>query len=90
MAFNFVVNFLRTLHDNGGMTWTITDDSISILYYFNDKNTDLEKIFDLLKSLAVLYSLSQLGWKLPFRMKFSSSETRNRDYFKKIEFYVNK
>ena len=45
MSFNFLVNFLTTVDKNGSMTWTVTDDKISILIYFNDENIDLKKFF---------------------------------------------
>ena len=35
-------------------------------------------------------SLLQFGWKLLFRMRVSTFETWNHDYFKRIEFFVNK
>lgn len=84
MAFNFLVNFWRTVDESRSMTCTILEDSISILYYFNDENTNLEKIFELLNSFGETYNLQQRGWNLPFRMRVSDSEMRNRDYFKRI------
>ena len=38
---------------NGSVIWKISKDSISILHYFRDENIDLEKILELLNSLAV-------------------------------------
>lgn len=34
------------------MTWTISENEIPILYYFNDENIDLQKIIDLLNRLG--------------------------------------
>ena len=89
-TFNFLVNFWRTIEENGSMTWTISEDKISILYYFNDGNTDLQNILDLLNSLGDSYGLAPRGWKLPFRMQVSDSQSWNGDYFKRIESIVNR
>ena len=32
MSFNSLVNFWTTVDENGSITWTVTDDKISILY----------------------------------------------------------
>ena len=48
MPFNFMVNFWTTVDENGTMTWTVNEDKISTLYYFNDENMDLENILSLL------------------------------------------
>ena len=42
---------------SGSMTCPISENSISILYDFNDKNIDLEKISELLNSLTAGYNL---------------------------------
>lgn len=70
------------------MTWTISVSHISILYYFNNENLDLQKILDILNSYASSFGLAQRCWKLPFKMQVSDSETWNRNYFKRIEFVV--
>ena len=90
IAFNFIVNILRTTEENGSMSWTISDNQISILYYFNNENLDLQKILDVLNSYASRFALAQRGWKLPFKMQVSDSETWNRDYFKRIEFFIRR
>ena len=41
--FNLFVNFWHTTDKNGSMTWSIQNNKISILYYFNDENIDLGK-----------------------------------------------
>ena len=87
---NFLINFYRIIDANGSMTWTISEDKISVLHYFNDKNTDLQKIFDMLNSLDNGYGLAQRSWKLPFRMQVSDCESWNHDFFTKIEFIVNR
>ena len=74
------------MDENGSMTWTVSNDEISILYYFNDENIDLEKFLSLHNEFAEFHELEQHGWKLPFRMQVSNSETWNNDYFKCIEF----
>ena len=84
-AFNFLVNFWRTIDKNGSMTWTISDNHISILY-FNDENLDLQKILNVLNSYARSLGIAQRGLKLPFTMQVSDSETWDRDCFKRIEF----
>ena len=42
--FDFLVNFSRTIDEKGSVTWTISDNHISILYYVSDENLDLQKI----------------------------------------------
>ena len=73
MSFNFMVNFWTTLDENGSMTWTVSKDKISTLYYFNE-NMDLENILSLLNNFAFTYGLDAQGWKLPFTMTVSNSE----------------
>ena len=86
MFFNFMVNFWTTVDKNGSITWSVTRDKISILYYFNDEDINLENILSLLNTFARTYGLNSQGWKLPFRMQVSNSEHRKYDYFKRIEF----
>ena len=88
MSFNFLVNFWNAADENGSMTWTFTDQKISVLYYFNNKNINLQKMLSLLKSMAEACGLGSRGWKLPFVMQVSNSEHRNYDYFKRIEYVV--
>ena len=52
MSFNFVVNFWTTVDKNGSITWSVTRDKISILYYFNDEDINLENILSLLNTFA--------------------------------------
>ena len=46
--FNYMVNFWTTVDENGSMIWNVTQEKISILYYFNDKNIDLQNILFLI------------------------------------------
>ena len=91
--FNFLVNFWKTIDENGSMMWIISENKISILYYFNDENTNLHKILVLLNSLGDGYGLAQRGWKLPFRMQVAwlwvvdpGLKHLFRDYQKRVEF----
>ena len=68
MTFNFMMNFWHTVDKNWSMTWTVSNNKIAILYYFNEENIDLEKILSLFNEFAKTYGLWQLGWKLPFSM----------------------
>ena len=52
MTLNFMVNFWCTVDENGSITWTVSNDEISILYYFNDENIDLQKILSLLNEFV--------------------------------------
>ena len=61
MPFNFMVNFWTTVDENGTMTWTVTEDKISTLYYFNDENFFLENILFLLNNVAFTYRLDAQG-----------------------------
>ena len=90
MFFNFLVNIWTTVDENGSMTWTITDNKVSILYYFNDKNIDLEQILSLLNNFVETYGLNSTGWKLSFVMQVSNSEHWNYNYFKRVEFVVRR
>ena len=74
MSFNFMVNFWTTVDQNGSMTWSVTRDKISILYYFNDENINLENIRSLINTFARTYGLDPQGCTLPFTIKFSNSE----------------
>ena len=74
MSFNFMVNFWTTVDENGTMTWSVTRDKTSILYYFSDENINLENIVSLLNTFARTYGLDSQGWKLPFTMHISNSE----------------
>ena len=90
MSFNFMVNFWTTVDENGSMTWNVTQDKVSILYYFNDENIDLQNILSLLNDFASTYGLDTQGWKLPFTMQVSNCKHWNYDYFKRIEFVSRK
>ena len=46
------------------MTWNVTRDKISILYYFNDENIDLEQMLSLLNNFAETYGLHTRGRKI--------------------------
>ena len=50
-----------------------SDNHVSILYYFNDENLDLQNILDVLSSYASSFGLAQRGWELPFTMQVSNS-----------------
>ena len=57
MSFKFMVNFWTTVDENGSMTLTVTQEKISISYYFNDGNINLENILSLLSNFARTYEL---------------------------------
>ena len=86
----FFSKFWAEADKNGSMTWNVTRDKISILYYFNDENIDLEKMLFLLNEFAKNYGLDSKGCKLLFTMAVSDSQHWNYDYFKRIEFIVRK
>ena len=44
MSFNFLINLETTVDGNVSVTWTVMEGKISILYYFNDENIDLENL----------------------------------------------
>ena len=90
MPFNFMVNFWTMVDENGSITWTVTEDKISILYDFNDENIDLENSFSLLNNFAFKYGLDVQSWKIPFTITVSNSKHWNYDYFKRIEFVCRK
>ena len=90
MPFNFMVNFWTMVDENDSITWTVTEDKISILYDFNDENIDLENSFSLLNNFAFKYGLDVQSWKIPFTITVSNSKHWNYDYFKRIEFVCRK
>ena len=65
MTYNFLVNFWTTVDENGSMTWTVTDDKISISYYFNNKNIDMIILreWSLLLENDFLFIFSSLNFK---------------------------
>ena len=85
-AFDFLVNFWRTIYENGSMIWTISDNQYRIILTM--KILICKKKLDILNSYASSFGLAQRGWKLPFKMQVSNSETWNRDYFERIEFVL--
>ena len=50
--FNFLVDFWRNTDENSSMAWAVYANKISILYYFNDENINLEYILPLLNNFA--------------------------------------
>ena len=86
MSFNLLVNFWAKTDDS--MTWNVMRDKISILYYFNDENIELEKMLLLLNEFTKTYRLDFQGWKLPFTMAESGPERWNYDYVKRLEFFI--
>ena len=93
MSFNFMVNFWTMLDQNGSMTWTMTQDKISISYYFNHEIIDLThtiSMIKLLKNFARTYRLYTQGRKLPFTMTVSNSKRWKYDYIKRTEFICRK
>ena len=90
MPFNLMVNFWTMVDENGSIIWTVMEDKISILYYFNDENIDLENSFSLLNNFAFKYGLDVQSWKIPFTITVSNSKHWNYDYFKRIEFVCRK
>ena len=70
ISFNLLVNFWTTVDENGSMISTVTEYEISILYYFNDENIDLENLgFKRVNNCLAVVNLSQyvnarfLEWK---------------------------
>ena len=60
-GFDLLVAFWCTIDDNSSMTWRILNNEISILYYFNDKNVNLENMLTLLNYFAREYGLERQG-----------------------------
>ena len=67
-----------------------TQIKLSILYYFNDENINLENILKCFSENALDFNLDQIGWKLSFEMKMTNSEVWNNDYFKWVEYICYK
>ena len=62
-----MVNVWATVDENSSRTRAVTEDKISILYYFNDENIDLENTLSIL-NFAFTYGLDAQGRKHPFTM----------------------
>ena len=82
IEFDLFVAFWRTVDENGSIMWRILNKKISILYYFNDENVNLENMLTLLNSFAREYKIKTNsyrietnGWKLPFEMQKSDSKS---------------
>ena len=90
ISFNFLVNFWTTAYENASMAWNVAHDRISIFYYFNDENIDLEQILSLLNNFDESDGLHIRCWKLPLVLQVSNSEHWNYDYFKSVEFIVRR
>ena len=50
---NFLVKSCRSIDENGSMIWSVYHSKLSILYYFNDENIDLEKRLNVLMTMPV-------------------------------------
>ena len=90
MNLTFLPTFGEPLKKMSRFTWTVSDNEISILYYFNDENINLQNILKLLNSFASSFGLDQRGWQLPFTMQTSDLETWSRNYYKRVEFVVRR
>ena len=88
MNLTFLPTFGEPLKKMARFTWTVSDNEISILYYFNDENINLQNILKLLNSFASSFGLDQRGWQLPFTMQTSDLETWSRNCYKRVEFVV--
>ena len=72
--FNTICYYLKYCDEHGNLTWSKTSQKVAFLYYFNDKNQDLEHILEQLNEFADVFNLKEKGWKLPFVMKSSKAE----------------
>ena len=79
---NFLAETWRSIDENGSMIWCVYHNKLSILYYFNDENIDLEKLLKCFTDNACEFNIDRMGWKLPFKIKITNSEDWNYDYFK--------
>ena len=74
----------------GSMMLQIFPPKIVILLYFNDKNVDIEMMYEWLNHQARRIILASLVWKVPFRLIYSTPESWITDFYKKIEFVLEK
>ena len=77
MSFNFFINFWNVTDENDSITWLVTNEKISILFYFNSENLDLDYILSILNSMAREQRIDRMMLKLPFRMQKSDAESWN-------------
>ena len=63
---DFLNKTWRSIDENGSMIWRVYPNKLSILYYFNDENIDLEKTLKFFSENTRDFNLDQIGWKLPF------------------------
>ena len=62
------------MDENGSMTWLATSNKLSILYYFNIENLDLDYLLSLLNTFAREARFNSQDWKLPFTMNVTNAE----------------
>ena len=74
MSFNFFIRFWHPVDENGSMTWLATSNKLSILYYFNIENLDLDYLLSLLNTFAREARFNRQDWKLPFTMNVTNAE----------------
>ena len=58
---NFLVKSCRSIDENGSMIWSVYHSKLSILYYFNDENIDLEKRLKCFNDNACEFNIDQMG-----------------------------
>ena len=52
------------MDENSSMIWSATSKKLSILYYFNSENLDLDYLLSFLNAFAREARLDREGWKL--------------------------
>ena len=60
------------------------------MFYFNDESIEIEMMKEWLTLKTEKYGLSSDDWKLPFKMICSRPENWMNDFFKKVDFALEK
>ena len=88
--FSVCYQFFKDCHENGSLTWCISNDKFSLFYYYNGKDIDFNRKSNRLNIIANKYEVSKKGKKLLFCMETSNAEKWNYDFLKKVEFVVKR
>ena len=89
--FDLCYNFWRQFDILGSMTWDIRHNKITINFYVNDENVDIEVMsYMLSETVRETPRLLENGWQPNFKMTISSPEPWITDYYKKVVFVFKK
>ena len=80
-----MVSTWKRTDENGSINWRVYSNKLSVFFYFNVENIDLDELLKHFNDNSREFNLPSAGWKLPFKMQKSDAEGWNYDYFKRVE-----